>query len=455
MSRSILLVDDDPAVLDVLTRFFTREAWDVSRAVTGAGAIEQFDRERTDLVLLDLDLPDTSGLPVLERLRHRDPDVTVVMLTGHGDIQTAVEAMRLGAENFLTKPVELAHLGAAIDRAAEKVRLRRQNRFLMEATTDASDDVAMGSSPLMKEVESHVRRIAGAGGAVLLEGETGTGKGRVARMIHDLSPRAGAPFLEANCAGLDARSLDSELFGHEMGAFTGASVTRPGLFDVADGGSILLDDVGELAPELQPKLLKVLEDHCFRSVGGTRERHVDVRLIAATNSDLQDAVAAGRFREDLYYRLAVLPLRLPPLRERSPEDIGELAYRILGELRRKEGGRPARIADDALDVLVRHDWPGNIRELRNLLERIIMLSDDTDVIRLQDLPPDLRREEVSADPGAEPGEHLTLEEVERRHIVRVLEVNEGNRSRTARMLGISRATLYDKLDRYGLRSVGK
>ncbi|HUG42530.1 MAG TPA: sigma-54 dependent transcriptional regulator [Longimicrobiales bacterium] len=453
MSRSILLVDDDPSILDLLARFFDRRGWDAHRAVTGAGALEQYDRERTALVLLDLDLPDASGLAVLQRLRERDPDVTVLMLTGHAEIEAAVEAMRLGAENFLTKPIELDHLGAAVDRAAEKAELRRQNRFLAGAGAASADREALGTSPLMRELAGLVDRAAAGASTVLLEGETGTGKGWVARAIHDRSDRHGEPFVEVSCGGLPATILEAELFGHESGAFIDASAARPGLFAVAGGGTIFLNEIGDLAPELQPRLLEVLETGRFRRVGGTRERRADVRLVAATNRDLRPDVRAGRFREDLYYRLAVLTLRLPPLRERAPEDIGQLAYSLLEELRRKVGTTPSRIGDDALEVLVRHAWPGNIRELRNVLERIAILGGGGagDEIRAHHLPPEMRRGEAVVDPA----EALTLAEVERRHILRVLESNEGNRSRSARVLGISRATLYEKLDRYGLRTVGR
>ena len=451
MSRSILLVDDDTAVLDLLTTFFESRGWAVSRAVTGAGALEQYDRDRTGLVLLDLDLPDTSGLPVLQRLQERDPDLAVVMLTGHGDIETAVEAMRVGAENFLTKPVELQHLAAAMDRAAEKVELRRRNRLLSGAPVPPGEGDALGTSPGMQKLEEGVTRIAGGGATVLLEGETGTGKGWVARLIHERSPRAGRPFVEVNCGGLTATFLDSELFGHEKGAFTDARAAKPGLFEVADGGTIFLDEIGDLAPELQPKLLKVLESRRFRRIGGTRELSVDVRLIAATNRELKAEVAARRFREDLFYRLNVLPLRLPPLRERAPEDIAALAYRILARLRRDVDTAPARIGDDALDVLVHHAWPGNIRELRNVLERIAILADGATEVRAHHLPPEMRRGEALEEQGAP----LTLAEVERRHILRVLEASDGNRSRSARVLGISRATLYQNLDRYGFRTVGR
>ena len=451
MSRSILLVDDDQGVLEMLARFFAGRGWAVARAATGERALDQFDTERPDLVLLDLDLPDTSGLPVLSRLRDRDPEVAVLMLTGHGDIETAVEAMRLGAENFLTKPVELDHLGAAVERAAEKVELRRRNRFLTEQSRAGNELEALGGSAAMRSLAERIARVAAGDGTVLLEGETGTGKGWVARAIHDLSARSDAPFVEVNCGGLTATFLDSELFGHEKGAFTDAREQKRGLFEVADRGTIFLDEIGDLAPELQPKLLKVLESRRFRRLGGTRELTVDVRLVAATNRDLKKEVDAGRFRQDLYYRLAVLPVALPPLRERTADDIAGLAYRLLAELGRRIPAAPDSIGDDALDLLVRHAWPGNIRELRNLLERVIILADGAETIRAHHLPPELRN---GAGIPAENGGPVSLEDVERRHIARMLERTGGNRSRTARLLGISRATLYDKLERYDLKEVG-
>ena len=450
MKPSILLVDDDGGLLELLTRRFEREDWIVHRAATGGAGLRLYDRERPDLVLLDLDLPDVNGLPVLQRLRERDADVTVVMLTGHGDIETAVEAMRLGAENFLTKPFELDHLAAVVERAREKVELRRRNRLLSDRRREGIELDSLGASPLMREVARTIDRIAAGDATVLLEGETGTGKGWVARRLHERSSRTDMPFVEVNCAGLSATFLDSELFGHEKGAFTDAKDRKRGLFEVADGGTIFLDEIGDLAQDLQPKLLKVLEDHRFRRLGGTRELSVNVRLIAATNHTLRDRVAGGMFREDLYYRLAVLPIELPPLRERSAEDVAGLAYRFLSDLRRRIGSGPSEIGDDALRRLVRHPWPGNIRELRNLLERILILTDGEEVIRERHLPAELRG---AALPIGGP-EALTLEQVERRHITEMLERNEGNRARTARMLGISRATLYDKLDRYKLRTVG-
>lgn len=448
---SILLVDDDPGILDLLTRFFDKRGWLVHSSMTGTGAVNAYEEEVPDLVLLDLQLPDLDGIPVLRRLRELDEDVTVIMLTGHADVETAVEAMQVGAENFLTKPFELDHLAAVVDRAEEKSRLRRYNRVLAGADRPPGEAGALGVSPMMVELTTRIDRIAQGDGTVLLQGETGTGKGWAARRIHERSARRNKPFVEVNCGGLSATFLESELFGHEKDAFTDASARKEGLFELADGGTVFLDDIGDLAPELQPKLLKALEDRRFRRLGGTREIAVDVRLIAATNHDLAERVRQGSFREDLYYRIAVLPLELPPLRERRRDDVASLLYEVLEEMRRRVNGGPTRIDDAALDALVRHTWPGNIRELRNLIERILILATDDEEIRLGHLPPEIRGSAPVQPAGDEP---MTLEEVERRHIARILELNDGNRSRSARALGISRAALYDKMDRFGLRGIG-
>ncbi|MFO7894124.1 MAG: sigma-54 dependent transcriptional regulator [Longimicrobiales bacterium] len=449
MRKTVLLIDDDGGILTVLSRFFEKRDWSVLRAATGERGLQHYAAERPDLVLLDLDLPDMNGLPVLRRLRDRDDDARVIMLTGHGDIETAVEAMRLGADNFLTKPFELDHLAAVIEGQEERIELRKARGAARNG--GAPGAVALGPSAAMRVIEDQVDRIAAGDGTVLLEGETGTGKGWVARRIHDRSHRRGRPFVEVNCGGLSATFLDSELFGHEKGAFTDAKDRKQGLFEVADGGTIFLDEVGDLAPELQPKLLKVLESRSFRRLGGTREITVDVRLIAATNRDLSAQVHDGAFREDLFYRLNVLPLELPPLRERSHDDVAWLAHRILGDLAETIKGDAATITDEALALLVRYHWPGNIREMRNVLERILILAADAEEIRPGHLPAEMRDPTPATGGGGEP---LTLEEVERRHVARILERTEGNRSQAARVLGISRAALYDKMDRFGLRSVG-
>jgi DNA-binding NtrC family response regulator len=453
LNRTILLVDDDAEVLGLLSSFFERRGWLVLCAADAVGAMASYERERPDLVLLDIGLPGLSGLRLLEVLRGRDLDATVIMLTGQADVATAVEAMSLGAENFLTKPVELVHLAAASERAHEKAELRRRNRYLSERQQDVTGAAALGDSPLMRDIARQVQLLAGSDTTVLLTGETGTGKGWVAQLLHSLSQRASRPFVEINCAGLSATFLDSELFGHEKGAFTDAREQKHGLLEVAHTGSIFLDEIGDLDHRLQPKLLKVLEQRRFRRLGGTRELQVDVRLVAATNRDLQLAVREGRFREDLFYRLSVLPLRLPPLRERGSREIADLSARVLFDLRRRIGRGPTRISGEALEVLSHYSWPGNIRELRNVIERVLLLCSEADEIRAAHLPAELVGGQPLPTGTADAG--LSLEQIERRHIATVLAHHHGNRSRAAKTLGISRATLYEKLARYQLAQVGR
>jgi len=332
MADTLLLVDDDPAVLRAIGDYFERIGYEVWREGTGEQAMETYRRVRPDVVLLDLHLPDASGLVVLERLRREGG--AVILLTGQGDIETAVKAMQLGAENFLTKPVDMTHLSAAIARVAEKMRLSRQNARLRALDHEGAGVGSLGASPAMQALAKQVELLAASErSTVLLQGESGTGKGWVARVIHNLSPRSGGPFVEVNCGGLSATFLDSELFGYEKGAFTDAKERKVGLFELADHGTIFLDEIGELAIELQPKLLHVLETKKFRRLGGTRELEVDVRLVTATNRDLVRDVESGRFREDLYYRLNVMPLTLPPLRDRTREDRLDLINRILFDLK--------------------------------------------------------------------------------------------------------------------------
>src|SRR6266567_3730414 len=319
MPDSVLLIDDDADVLRAVGDYFDRIGYEVGRADTASAGLEAFDRLRPDVVILDLHLPDVGGLEVLERLRSQGG--SVILLTGQGDIETAVRAMQLGAEHFLTKPVDMTHLAAAAARVAEKVRLKRQNQLLRAREHLGEGVETLGVSPGMQELERQIQLLATSERTtVLLTGESGTGKGWAARIIHSLSPRAAGPFVEVNCAGLSATFLESELFGHEKGAFTDARERKQGLFEIADKGTIFLDEIGDLATELQPKLLKVLETKTFRRLGGTRELKVDVRLVAATNRDLIKDVEGGRFREDLYYRLSVMPLHLPAVRDRSRED---------------------------------------------------------------------------------------------------------------------------------------
>ena len=445
MADTLLLVDDDASVLRAIGDYFERIGYEVWRDGTGEQAMETFQRVRPDVVLLDLHLPDSSGLVVLERLRREG--AAVILLTGQGDIETAVKAMQLGAENFLTKPVDMTHLAAAIARVAEKVRLSRQNARLRALDHEAEGSGSLGVSPAMRELARQIELLAASErSTVLLQGESGTGKGWVARVIHNLSPRSGGPFVEVNCAGLSATFLDSELFGHEKGAYTDAKERKIGLFELADRGTIFLDEIGELALELQPKLLNVLETKRFRRLGGTRELAVDVRLIAATNRDLVKEVEGGRFREDLYYRLNVMPLVLPPVRERSREDRLELVRRIISDLKTQLPGCPSECSTDVLDRLLSAAWPGNVREMRNVLERSMILGRGQAAIGIEQLPPDLRQRATTD------RRYLaqSLSEVERQHIERTLRHHGGNRTRAAIELGISRATLINKIKAYSL-----
>ncbi len=452
MADTLLLVDDDAAVLRAIGDYFERLGYEVWRETTGDLGVETFLRVRPDVVILDLNLPDASGLDVLERLRRENG--AVILLTGAGDIQTAVRAMQLGAENFLAKPVDMSHLAAATARVAEKVRLSRHNALLRSRDHGDEGLTSLGVSPAMREMARQVELLAASErSTVLLQGESGTGKGWVARVIHHLSPRAQGPFVEVNCGGLSATFLDSEMFGHEKGAYTDAKERKLGLFELADRGTILLDEIGELAPELQPKLLKVLETKKFRRLGGTRELTVDVRLVAATNRDLVTEVEAGRFREDLYYRLNVMPLTMPPVRERSREDRLALLTRLLGDLKPQLPGCPAECSSEAMDRLVAAPWPGNVREMRNVLERAMILARGQAAIGVEHLPVDFKQKGKGDGGGGTGGgryQAQSLADVERQQIERTLRHHDGNRTRAALELGISRATLINKIKLYSL-----
>ena len=456
MARSLLLIDDDPQLLAALTTFFERRGWAVARALDGRSGLELYERDTPDLVVTDLDMPGLSGLQVVDVLRSRDPEAIVMLLTGHGDVASAVEAMRLGAENFLTKPVDFRHLEIAVDRAFEKALLRRS--VLAGSRPAVGADVAtFGASPEMRRLGETLARLAQGAAPVLLVGETGTGKGWVARHVHATSPRAGGPFVHVDCAGLSAATLAAQLFGHERGAVAGASGIRRGLVELADGGTLFLDRVDDLAPELQATVLAVLESRRFRRLGGTREIDTNVRVVSATHVDLRDAVRTGRFREDLYHRLAALPVVLPPLRARGADEIARLAHALLDELARQAGRPELRLAPDALLALTRYPWPGNVRELRNVLERAVLLAGGDRIARAH-LPPELEAAARDAPGDADaadvaPGEpDVTLRSVERAHILRVLALCDYNKVRAARALGITRPTLYAKLREYGVET---
>jgi DNA-binding NtrC family response regulator len=438
----ILIVDDEPDIVAALARYFERAGHDVLRAGTGGEGVSLAHAEHPAVMLLDLFLPDMSGFEVLERTKEQRP--VVIMVTGHGDIPLAVQAMQGGAEGFLTKPVELTHLGAVVERALEKAQLRELTRAADARSGRAATEMLLGPSLPMRELAQQIELLARNERTVaLIVGERGVGKGRVARAIHALSSRGARSFHEVSCTMGPLETLDAELFGVER---VGEG-PLPGLFEAADGGTLFLNDIAELPQQLQPTLLRVLESRRVRRTGGSREVPVDVRLIAATVRDLATEVTEGRFSEDLYYRLSVMPVHLPPLRARSPEDLRETVHALVTELRRGLHNAPYGVSDDALEVIGSYPWPGNVRELRNVLERALLLARGEELVGVEHLPAEVRG---IGDDAALPHVSRSLIEVERAHIERTLRAHGDNRTRAARELGISRATLIKKIRDYEL-----
>jgi DNA-binding NtrC family response regulator len=440
MSR-VLLVDDDASVLRLVGDYLARVGYEVLQASTCAAALERFIDGHPDAVVLDFELPDGTALDLLPRLKAHRSFVPVLLLTGHGTIDLAVDCVREGAEQFLTKPAELPALEVALGRALEGQRLRRRE---VGAGRFAEPDPFLGVSPRIRELASEARRVAKGDSPILITGETGTGKGVLAAWLHRASARAPEPMISLNCAALSHSLLESELFGHEKGAFTGAISSKAGLLEVANRGTVFLDEIGDMDGSIQPKLLKVLEDHRFRRVGEVRDRQVDVRLIAATHQDLGALVRQNRFRSDLYFRVNTIPIHLPPLRERV-EDIPILATWILARLGAEVGRARLELSPDASARLAAHPWPGNLRELRNVLERAVLMTDG-DLIG----PAEVRLEEAGGG-GRDPDwSRMTLAEVEQAHVARVLEACGGAVEEASSRLGLSRSALYERLKRYGL-----
>jgi len=434
-----LVVDDDDDIRTFLASVLAKQSITVATAGSGADAMALLGREAFDVVLLDLRLPDASGLDVLRWARDADVDTEFIVLTGHAEVEAAVEAMRLGAYDFIGKPCRNSELLQIVGKAAEKKSLRRENVALKEVMRREGLPQIVGQTSAVREVLAVIERVAASDRPVLIQGESGTGKELVARTIHLQSQRAARPFVSVNCGALPDTLLETELFGHRRGAFSGAVASRVGLFEAADGGTLFLDEIGEMSPAMQVRLLRALDSGEVRRVGEERAFHVDVRIVGATAKDLSREATEGRFRWDLYYRVSTVIVPVPPLRRRR-EDI-PLLVRHFAEASVPEG-RALRFSPEAMAALVSYDWPGNIRELRNVIERLQILHHGGEV-RPDDLPAELRAARAPAEPAATG--LLPLSEVERRHVERVLEATAWNKTRAARVLGIDIKTLNKKI----------
>ncbi|MEO8379119.1 MAG: sigma-54 dependent transcriptional regulator [Acidobacteriota bacterium] len=445
MNQRILIVDDQPRLRQTMREFLEAKGFDVDDVGTCAAAEEAFRASRPDLALLDYDLPDGDALELLPKLKALDADVPLLILTGHGTIELAVRAIKVGAEQFLTKPIELPTLLVVIKRLLDMGRILHNEQATQRSNRRRKPDPFAGTSTVIRRLEEEARAISASDAAVLIEGETGSGKGVLARWLHENSARASEPFVDLNCAGLSREFLESELFGFERGAFTGAVTAKSGLLEVAHRGTVFLDEIGDMDPGVQPKVLKVLEEKRIRRLGAVRDRQVDIRLVAATHQDLAALQRDGRFRSDLYYRLNTIALYVPPLRQR-PEDIPILAQSLVAALAEDTGRGKVVIAPGAMEALKMHPWPGNIRELRNVLERALLLSRGPAIEESQLL----LRPAARAESGF--GPTLSLEDVESKHIQLVLAHHDGNVERAASVLGLSRSSLYEKIRRYNLSS---
>lgn len=449
-AAKILIVEDNPTMRLGMAESLRREGYDVFEFDTAPAALELFARQPVPLVIADLKMEPLDGIALLKKIKEIQPAAEVIMVSAFGTVETAVSAMQLGAADFLTKPFSPEELRVRVKKVWEKIRQRRaldqllaEKQLLQE---ELFEDI-IGNSPPMQQVFALVQRVAPENSTVLIEGESGTGKELIARAIHKLSPRAQQPFIKINCGALNENLLESELFGHEKGAFTGAIRRKKGRFELADGGTLFLDEIGDISPAMQVKLLRVLQEQELERVGGEETIRVDVRIICATHRNLAKLVMEGAFREDLFYRLSVIPIKLPPLRERK-EDIPALAAHFLGK--RRAAGKEKKITPAGMELLLNYSWPGNIRELENLLERLQVISPG------EEIDPQL----IAAQLGggsfstASNYEHLPLEEAlavfERNLILHALKKAQGVKNQAAKLLGIRTSTLYYKLEKYGL-----
>jgi len=450
-SPLLLVVDDDQVARELLAEALGREGYRVRVAAGGEECLQLVAAQPFDMALVDLRMPDLDGLSVLKRLATIQPDLPVVILTAFATIETAIAAVAAGAADYLSKPFRMEEIKIVVGRTLAARRLARENlQYRRELKARYGFDTLVGQSHQMVEIYKLVARVASLETTVLIQGETGTGKELVARAIHDASARAGRPFVVVDCAALPETLFESELFGHERGAFTGAFVARRGLLETSGGGTCFLDEIGELTAPLQAKLLRTLQERTIRRVGGNDPIPVDVRVVAATNHDLRKLIAEGGFRDDLYYRLNVVTVTVPPLRERS-SDIPLLAQHFLETFAQRTGRPVKRLTPEALELLTGYHWPGNVRELEHVIERAVALS-SSETLLLDDFPLHLREQPDRA--PRLPAAGMTLEDVKRWYVTKVLEEAGGNKVRAAELLGIDRSTLYRILERQATEDEG-
>ncbi len=457
MSENILIVDDEPAILSTLSGVLMDEGYAVVTAENGAAAIRQVQSQPPAVVLLDIWMPEPDGIETLKRLRIHYPDLVVIMMSGHGSIETAVEAIKLGAYDYIEKPISLQKVILMVKHALTESRLQQENRTLKRLVEKKNEMI--GASPALIRLREQIHMAGPSQSRVLISGENGTGKELVAHAIHHNSPRRAQPFLEINCAAIPESLIESELFGHERGAFTGAQHQKKGQFELADGGTLFLDEIGDMALATQSKVLRVLQEQEFYRVGGSDRVKVDVRVLAASNKNLSEEIKKGTFREDLYYRLNVIPLHVPPLRERA-EDIPLLLEHFTQEVSQEQGIKPKRFSPEAIAALKRYQWPGNVRELKNIVERLMIMVPSSAILP-QDLPEfiteGLSSEDSSFPPveGAAPG---SLKEArnafEKKYILAKLQENHWNVNQAAEALQIERTYLYRKMKFLGIEAPG-
>ncbi len=452
MGIKVLVVDDEPNIVRSLKGVLEDEGYEVVSAASGESALEELRKEIPDVVLLDIWLPGMDGLEVLQRIKETSPALPVIIISGHGTIETAVRATRMGAFDFVEKPLSLERVLVSLQNALQVSRLESEN-LLWRQRAEKRYRIT-GQSPAIVRLREFIERAAPSNATVLITGENGTGKELAARSIHYLSPRRQKPLIEVNCAAIPEELIESELFGHEKGAFTGAQERRRGKFDLADGGTLFLDEIGDMSLKTQAKILRILQEQSFERVGGSRTIRVDVRIVAATNKDLTEEIKAGRFRQDLYFRLNVIPIHVPPLRERL-EDIPLLVEDFLEQFSRESSMGRKVLAPEVYPVLSRYGWPGNVRELKNFVERLVIMTPSR-TITLRDLPEDFLRQLGHDVPNSsDPFQHATLKEArfyfEREYLWRKLKEFDWNVSLTAQNIGLERTHLHRKMKALGLR----